>query len=299
MQPSRSDAALSKNASASLLNRLIPENNTTNNQRGTAAGASSSSINTFRPKAMVGSKSAALLPPMPGDEPVKGSSSVVDKVRAIRDHGNKSLSNSASATILSANPALRMKDNKVSDDIVRIESNLGFSNELTSTRPYSPQNTLKSTSGLNNTNHSNLQMKNSFIGSLNLSPQQLNDLFKVSHTFFYLSVKRANPNDPKKFGGTSASAGEYNDLTDNRGNSGSVYDLEVVQLDSVDKNYYFTLSKEGVTQFRGKVSTFTGLAQWEREYKLFHKIANINFFKVYKRWKVRALVVGMDCLFLI
>lgn len=80
---------------------------------------------------------------------------------------------------------------------------------------------------------------------------------------------------------------EVDGLADDRGSSGSVYDLEVVPLDRVDKNYYFTLSKEGVTQFRGKVSQFTGLAQWEREYKLFHRIAGINFFKVYKRWKVR------------
>lgn len=104
-----------------------------------------------------------------------------------------------------------------------------------------------------------------FIGSLDLTAQQLHDLFKVAHTFFYLRCRE-------------------------RGHSGqdigSVYDLEMVSLDQVDKNFYFTLSKEGVTQFRNKVSSFTSLSQWEREYHLFHKIAQINFFRVYKRWKV-------------
>jgi len=60
----------------------------------------------------------------------------------------------------------------------------------------------------------------------------------------------------------------------------------MVPLELVDKNYYFTLSKEGVTQFRSKVSSFTSLEQWEREYNLFHKIAKISFFRIYKRWKV-------------
>jgi dynein heavy chain len=106
---------------------------------------------------------------------------------------------------------------------------------------------------------------NTFIGSLDLSAQQLHDLFKVAHTFFYLRCRERG-----KMG---------QDV-------GSVYDLELVALDQVDKNFYFTLSKEGVTQFRNKVSSFTSLAQWEREYSLFHKIARINFFRVYKRWKV-------------
>jgi hypothetical protein len=106
---------------------------------------------------------------------------------------------------------------------------------------------------------------NTFIGSLDLSSQQLHDLFKVAHTFFYLRCRERG-----KMG---------QDV-------GSVYDLELVSLDQVDKNFYFTLSKEGVTQFRNKVSSFTSLSQWEREYHLFHKIAQINFFRVYKRWKV-------------
>jgi hypothetical protein len=113
-----------------------------------------------------------------------------------------------------------------------------------------------------------------FISSLNLSASQLHDLFKVPHTFFYLRCRER------------AHSGQ---------DIGSVYDLEVVPLELVDKNFYFTLSKEGVTQFRGKVSSFTSLAQWERESTLFHKIADINFFRVYKRWKVCNYPLILNC----
>ena len=115
------------------------------------------------------------------------------------------------------------------------------------------------------TSESNMTFhKHSFISSLDLSQKQLNDLFKIPQTFYYLSVKKAD--------GKLATV--------------SVYDLEMIPLEQVDKNFYFTLSKEGVTQFRNKVSTFTSLSQWEREYRLYNRIASINFFKVYKRWKV-------------
>ena len=66
---------------------------------------------------------------------------------------------------------------------------------------------------------------------------------------------------------------------------GSVYDLEVVSQDEIDKDYYFTLSKEGVTIYKDRVSQFTPLEQWEREALMFNKISNIHFFQVYKRWK--------------
>jgi hypothetical protein len=74
-------------------------------------------------------------------------------------------------------------------------------------------------------------------------------------------------------------------LEDYSAATGSVYDLEVVSQDLIDKDYYFTLSKEGITICRDKVSQFTPLAQWERETLLFNKIINIRFFTLYKRWK--------------
>ena len=65
----------------------------------------------------------------------------------------------------------------------------------------------------------------------------------------------------------------------------SVYDLEVVPQDYINKEHYFTLSKEGVTIYKDKAPQFTPLEQWERESRLFNKISNINFFRVYRRWK--------------
>ena len=65
----------------------------------------------------------------------------------------------------------------------------------------------------------------------------------------------------------------------------SVYDLEVVEQDAIDKEHYFTLSKEGVTIYKDKGSQFTTMQQWDREFKLFNKISDIRFFSQYRRWK--------------
>ena len=142
-----------------------------------------------------------------------------------------------------------------------------------------------------------------FIASLNLSPIQMHDLFKVPQTFYYLIQKQSEDiaNDiPDQFQSTNISKYESDhgsnasdkDQTyasasfDVRNYNASVYDLKIVPLDQIDKNHYFTISKEGITQFWNKASTFTSLSQWDREYKLYHKIANIQFFRLYKRWKV-------------
>jgi hypothetical protein len=61
------------------------------------------------------------------------------------------------------------------------------------------------------------------------------------------------------------------------GVGGSVYDLEMATQDTIDLNFYFTLSKEGVTQYSHKSSQFTSLAQWHREYLLFHRISAIRY----------------------
>jgi hypothetical protein len=111
----------------------------------------------------------------------------------------------------------------------------------------------------------------SFIDSLNLTAKEKFDLFHVPHYFLYLQKK---PDDKKA--------------------SRSVYELQAASQEVVDarqksdplKYVYFTISKEGVTQFGKEVSYFTPLDRWEREYKIFNKISNINFFKKYRRWKV-------------
>ena len=97
-----------------------------------------------------------------------------------------------------------------------------------------------------------------FLESLRLSPKQLSDLLSVPRTFFYLRMQ---------------------------GKDSSAYELETVSQDEIDKDNYSTISKEGITQYRNKQSQFTPLTQFEREYKLFHRISSIRFFKLYKRWK--------------
>lgn len=243
MQPSHSTNALT--------NRLVPENKINPNLY------SSASASSLRPK-ILNSKSTSQL-----SHPGEAGTSKVDKLRLEVSQpafNSKTLSNSASAQILSPDASVRANlpsrtggspvlSRKLSDHMLETKE----SGEMT----LSTAERLELTTAAKG---------KTFIGSLDLTAQQLHDLFKVAHTFFYLRCRE-------------------------RGHSGqdigSVYDLEMVALDQVDKNFYFTLSKEGVTQFRNKVSSFTSLNQWEREYHLFHKIAQINFFRVYKRWKVR------------
>lgn len=101
-----------------------------------------------------------------------------------------------------------------------------------------------------------------FIDSLRLSAQQLHALHNIPMTFFYLHARE--------------------------GVLGQAYDLELVPQDRLNKDNYFTISKEGITHHKMKDSSFTSLKQWEREYTLFHKISRIRFFRQYRRWKVGA-----------
>jgi hypothetical protein len=105
-----------------------------------------------------------------------------------------------------------------------------------------------------------------FLDSLNLSAKDNFNLFHIPQYFIYLQMK------PEEHCTNSVPR--------------SVYDLEVVRQDKVDKFEYFTISKEGITQFLKDSSHFTPLEQWEREFKIFNKISSINFFTLYKRWKV-------------
>eukprot|EP00605_Chrysophyceae_sp_TOSAG23-4_P002255 GSChrysophyteH1.ASY1.ANO1.2499.1 assembled CDS len=99
-----------------------------------------------------------------------------------------------------------------------------------------------------------------FLNTLNLTADERHSLEHVPNTFFYMRIKSAF-------------------------NRCSVYDLEVVPQEYIDKDHYFTLSKEGVTIYKDRSSQFTVLSQWEREAHLFNKISNIHFFSVYRRWK--------------
>lgn len=113
-----------------------------------------------------------------------------------------------------------------------------------------------------------------FIDSLNLSAKEKFDLFHIPQYFMYLQRKPEQENTMHEV-------------------PRSVYDLETVNQDKVDKVVYFTISKEGITQFAKDSSHFTPLDKWEREFKIFHKMAKINFFKLYKRWKVCTLLISL------
>jgi hypothetical protein len=101
-----------------------------------------------------------------------------------------------------------------------------------------------------------------FLESLCLSSKHQHELFHVPHTFFYLSKANVNTR---------------------------AYDLQLIAQEAIDKNQYYTISKEGLTLHRGSDSEFTSLSQWEREYSLFHQISVIPFFRQYRRWKVSTI----------
>lgn len=66
----------------------------------------------------------------------------------------------------------------------------------------------------------------------------------------------------------------------------TAYDLRVADHHETDPNYYYTMSRAGITHFRVNAeSEFTPLDQWEREYFLFHRIRRVPFFLQYRSWK--------------
>jgi hypothetical protein len=317
----------SKSTSA-LLNRLKPQNENVSSATLSSSASQSRGLNTMKPKALgVSSSTPQLQIITPVNErpnspthnlDITAASLKVSKLRGDVNNGNvlsKTLSNSPSAMLLSPNAQVRSQfpNNLTSADMPlapgdRHFIDASFSRQSNRNKlPDSPVNNVEActydllppgdaTVSTDTDAKINVH-KSSFLGSLNMTQKQLHDLYKVPHTFFYLRVRQtpatttlSATNSPTVKGpGSPVNKRIYTENSDYRGNSGSVYDLELVSLDQVDKNDYFTLSKEGVTQFRYKVSQFTGLSQWEREYRLFHKIANINFFKIYKRWKVSPL----------
>lgn len=305
-------------STGSLHNRLRPQNE---NITASTSNLGLGGLNTIKPKNMMSVTHST--PNLLGTEsghPAPVPSKAATLLRNDPSHGTlgggpRSLSQSHSAQVLLGKgtvPRPTSPAHKLADQIDTSEwdhetpikefAEFSFS---PSRRHASPTKTVGSdgfddSEGIDKANYIHVP-RNSFLASLNLTQRQLYDLYKVPHTFFYLRVKEnsskdhqrvssANHNHSHNGSPANTRRPHSNDFTqDGRGNAGSVYDLELVSLDQVDKNNYFTLSKEGVTQFRNKLSTFTGLSQWEREYRLFHKIANINFFKIYKRWKVSSI----------
>lgn len=251
-QKGKDQAMMYSQSSGALLARLRPQND--NIVKAMNGSSSAATLNTLRPPAMSTVHSVPLL--QGNNDTAKVD--VQAKVAKLKSNAglatlNKTISTSASAMQLSANPEIKAQflyDHPEHPDFHRLEETL----------PSTPHNQTRVGALTKNEDDGKIQVpRNSFVASLNLTQQQLHDLYKVPNTFFYLR---------QIYG------------------SNSVYDLELVSLDQVDKGSYFTLSKEGVTQFQNKISTFTGLKQWEREHRLFHKIIDINFFRIYRYWKV-------------
>ena len=63
------------------------------------------------------------------------------------------------------------------------------------------------------------------------------------------------------------------------------YDLVVVPHNDIQHKQYFTVSAAGVTKFDEGESEFVGLKAWEREFRIYHKLAKLDVFKLYKKWK--------------
>jgi dynein heavy chain len=251
----------------------------------------------LKPKTMMSSSSAQSLPKAPTASQAKLERLIP---QALPSHGGLGIKNVTIST--SASAALLL--------------NVNGGNEKQNSRP----DTRPDTSSLNfsSVSHHHTfgeERVPSFIDSLSLTPKQYEDLMTIPQTFFYLRIRQEAParprsqgfasklkeasenartphelDEPPNTGKTSrhsrnTDTAYSNFLHKHSNTSGSVYDLEVVDQKEIDKACYFTLSKQGVTFFRNKSSQFTALAQWNREYTLFHKISSIRFFKLYKRWK--------------
>jgi hypothetical protein len=58
---------------------------------------------------------------------------------------------------------------------------------------------------------------------------------------------------------------------------GTIYDMRVIKPIEVDPQNSYTLSAEGVTRFCHGLSSFTPLAQFEREFYLYNMVIQVGF----------------------
>jgi len=63
------------------------------------------------------------------------------------------------------------------------------------------------------------------------------------------------------------------------------YDLQIVRHDQINPSNYCTMSRAGMTHFYQNETDFTSLDQWEREYYLYTRMMEIDFFKKFRAWK--------------
>jgi hypothetical protein len=171
-------------------------------------------------------------------------------------NNNKSNSNKVTLNKEDRNLLLKKPSSSTSNhNINNLTINSEFNND--------DENTKNHTDKLNNSNNNNISVYDehkTFLDSLQLTPKLLHDLMNIPKTFYYLESKS-----------------QY---------ILGAYDLQLISQELIDKNNYFTISKEGITSHRHGESQFTSLHQWEREYHLYHKISSIPFFQQYRHWKV-------------
>ena len=65
---------------------------------------------------------------------------------------------------------------------------------------------------------------------------------------------------------------------------GEPYDYMVKEFD-YQREEYMTISSRGITYFNEGDGTFLTLDEWEREFTLYQKLREIEFFAKYKIWK--------------
>ena len=75
--------------------------------------------------------------------------------------------------------------------------------------------------------------------------------------------------------------------------AGEAYDFELTTFEKKNEAEYLTISARGVTHFVNGEAVFLTLNEWEREYKLYRRLKEINFFRQYKLWKNYSLWKNM------
>lgn len=70
------------------------------------------------------------------------------------------------------------------------------------------------------------------------------------------------------------------------------YALKVVSFSDINPEDFFTLSVNGITFYRNRISEdFTVLVRWERELRLFKDLKKLHLWKHFRMWKVRCLAI--------
>lgn len=65
------------------------------------------------------------------------------------------------------------------------------------------------------------------------------------------------------------------------------YALKVVPFSDINPEDFFTLSVNGITFYRNRISEdFTDLVRWERELRLFKDLKGLHLWKHFRMWKV-------------